>query len=187
MAFAAWASSQATAAAATPVTTGRMLRSLTRTYPMMSTMTMAMPTGKNSFDSGVSTDAAADGTSLSSRNRLSSQPSVPVCSKTAATPNSTAPRPARSTAVPALGTRTGRFGHHHDLSEIIKPDPGRVCSGPPCWLTADADRNPAATIGRHELRWLDGPGEPDPRLGGPAAARARCAGLPVRGDKEVRR
>src|ERR1700757_3701675 len=82
-----------------------------------------MPAGRNRRDNGVSTEAAAAGTSLSSRNRLSSHPSVPVLSKTAETPNSAAPRPARSPAVRALGTRAGRFGHHHDSSDFTEPDP----------------------------------------------------------------
>src|SRR5215475_4867577 len=81
------------------------------------------PAGRNRRDNGVSTEAAAAGTSLSSRNRLSSHPSVPVLSKTVETPNSAAPRPATSPAVRALGTRAGRFGHHHDSSEIIEPLP----------------------------------------------------------------
>src|SRR6516162_7229270 len=39
----------------------------------------------------------------------------------------------------------------------------------------------------YELRRLDRPGEPDHRLGGPYAARAWRAGLPLRGGQEVRR
>src|SRR5437763_6765521 len=106
-----------------------------------------MPAGRNRRDNGVRTEAAAAGTSLSSRNRLSSHPSDPVLSKTAATPNSAAPKPARSPAVRAVGTRAGRFGHHHDSSDLIEPDPDRACSGCPRWLTADAVRKSAATIG----------------------------------------
>src|SRR5690242_8238881 len=106
-----------------------------------------MAAGKNRRDNGVSTGAAAAGTSLSSRNSLSSQPTVPVLSKTAATPNSAAPRLARSPAVRAVGTRAGRSGHHHDSSDFIEPNPDRACSGRPRWLTADAVRKPAATIG----------------------------------------
>src|SRR5215471_5541466 len=79
----------------------------------MSTTTMRMPAGRNRWTSGVSTDATADGTSLRIRNRLTSQPVAPALSKTADVPNSTAPRPARSPAAQALGTRAGRFGHHH--------------------------------------------------------------------------
>src|SRR5689334_6344502 len=90
-----------------------------------------MPAGRNRRDNGVSTEAAAAGTSLSSRNRPSSHPSVPVVSKTAETPNSAAPRAARSPAVRALGIRAGRFGHHHDSSDIIEPAPiGRVPAAP---------------------------------------------------------
>src|SRR3979490_162314 len=105
-----------------------------------------MAAGRNRRDNGVSTEAAAAGTSLSSRNRLSSHPSVPVLSKIAETPNSAAPRPARSPAVRAPGTRTGRFGHHHDSSDIIEPDPDPACSVRPRSLPADALRTPAATI-----------------------------------------
>jgi hypothetical protein len=80
---------------------------------------MMMPAGRNRCDNGVSTDAAAAGTSLSTRNELASQPTAPVLSKSAETPNSTAPRPARSPATQALGTGIGRFGHHHESSEVI--------------------------------------------------------------------
>src|SRR6478735_6703797 len=114
---------------------------------MIRATTVMMPAGRNRRDNGVSTEAAAAGTSLSSRNRLSSHTSVPVLSKTAETPNSAAPRPARSPAVRALGTRAGRFGHHHDSSDITEPAPDRACSGRPRGLTADAVRKPAATIG----------------------------------------
>ena len=48
---------------------------------------------------------------------------------------------------PGRGIRAGRFGHHHDSSDFIEPDPDRACSGRPRWLTADAVRKPAATIG----------------------------------------
>jgi hypothetical protein len=106
-----------------------------------------MPAGKNRCDNGVRTDAAAAGTWLRIRNRLTSQPTAPVLSTSAATPNSAAPRPARSTAVQALGTRAGRLGHHHDANEIIKPDRRSGALRAPSWLTADAVRNPAATIG----------------------------------------
>src|SRR5215471_9264389 len=80
----------------------------------MSTTAMTMPAGRNKCASGVSTDATAGGTSLSIRNRLRSQPVAPALSKIADVPNSTAPRPARSPAARAPGTRAGRFGHHHE-------------------------------------------------------------------------
>ena len=59
---------------------------------------------------------------MRSRNRLTSQPSVPVLSNSAETPNSTAPRPATSPAARTPGTRTGRLGHHHESGEITRPD-----------------------------------------------------------------
>src|SRR5690348_10630242 len=77
-------------------------------------MTTMMPVGRNRRANGVSTDAAPAGTSLSTRNRLWFQPTVPVLSSSAETPNSAAPRHARSPAVQAPGTRAGRLGHHHD-------------------------------------------------------------------------
>jgi hypothetical protein len=77
------------------------------------------PAGRNRRDKGVSIGAASAGTSLRVRNRLASQPTVPVLSNSAETPNTTAPSPARSPATQALGTRTGRFGHHHESSEIM--------------------------------------------------------------------
>src|SRR6516165_1327186 len=80
----------------------------------MSTTAMTMPMGRNRWTSGVSTDAAAGGTSLRNRNRLRSQPVAPALSATADAPNPTAPRPARSPAARAPGTRAGRFGHHHE-------------------------------------------------------------------------
>jgi hypothetical protein len=106
-----------------------------------------MPAGRNRCDNGVSTDAAAAGTWLRIRNRLTSQLTVPVLSNSAETPNSAAPRPARSTAVQALGTRAGRLGHHHDASEIMKPDRRSGALRAPSRVIADAVRNPAATIG----------------------------------------
>jgi len=80
-----------------------------------------MPHGKNRCENGVSTDAMPAGTSLRVRNRLTSQLIAPALSKSAETPNSTAPRPARSPAVRVLTTRTGRLGHHHDPGEIMEP------------------------------------------------------------------
>src|SRR5690242_644332 len=106
-----------------------------------------MAAGKNRCDNGVSTDAAAAGTWLRIWNRLTSQPTAPALSNSAATPNSAAPRPVRSTAVRALGTRPGRLGHHHDASEIMKRDRRSGALRAPSWVTADAVRNPAATIG----------------------------------------
>ena len=53
------------------------------------------------------------------RNRLTSQLTAPALSKIADVPNSAAPRPAKIQAVRALGTRAGRFGQYHDLSEIM--------------------------------------------------------------------
>src|SRR6516162_6530300 len=91
---------------------------------------MLMATGRNRRDNGVSTDAAAAGTSLRIRNRLRSQPTAPALSRSAETPNSAAPRPARSQAVRALGTRGGRVGHHHDLSGALPPGVG--WPPPPC-------------------------------------------------------
>src|SRR5690348_14846259 len=100
-----------------------------------------MPAGRNRRDNGVSTEAAAAGTSLSSRNRLLSHPSVPVLSKAAETPNSAAPRPARSPAVRALGIRAGRFGHHHDSSDFIEPDPRSGVFRPPRQPAITQDKN----------------------------------------------
>src|SRR4029077_12919823 len=85
----------------------------------VSVTTAMMPTGENRRESPVSTDARAAGTSLRTRSRLTSQLTAPVLRKSAETANSTAPRAAKSPAVPALGTRTGRFGHHHDSREIM--------------------------------------------------------------------
>src|SRR6516162_5553654 len=113
----------------------------------MNTTTTTMPAGKNRCDTGVSTDAAAAGTSLRIRNRLSSQPSVPVLSNSTETPNSAAPRPATSQAVPGPGTRVGRLGHHHEPGEIMVPDRLSGVLRPPGWPTADVVRSPAATIG----------------------------------------
>jgi len=81
---------------------------------------MATPEGRNRCENGVSIDAAAAGISLSVRNRLASHPTAPVVSKSAETPNSAAPKPARSPATQALGTGIGRLGHHHESSEIIE-------------------------------------------------------------------
>src|SRR4051794_29586059 len=114
-----------------------------------STTTAMMPAGRSRCDNGVSTDPAAAGTWLRIRNRLASQPTVPVLGKTAETPNSAAPKAASSPAVQALGTRAGRFGHHHDSSEIIGSDPRSAMFRPPGRLTTDTARNPAATIGLH--------------------------------------
>src|SRR4029077_10048495 len=86
---------------------------------------------------GVSTDAAAAGTWLRIRNTLLSQPTVPVLSNSAETPNSAAPRPVISPAVRALGTLTGCFGHHHESGEITEPDRRSGALRPPGWLTAD--------------------------------------------------
>src|SRR5215471_10799153 len=80
----------------------------------MSTTTMTMAMGRNRWTSGVSTEATAGGTSLRIRNRLKSQPVAPDLSKVADVLNSTAPRPARSPAAQARGTRADRFGHHHE-------------------------------------------------------------------------
>src|SRR6516165_2403222 len=113
MALARFASAHATAAATAPAATGRTLRVQATTKPAMSTTTMTMPAGRNRCESGVSTDATAGGTSLRIRNRLTSQPVAPALSTTAAAANRTAPSPARSPAAQALGTRAGRFGHHH--------------------------------------------------------------------------
>src|SRR6266516_5673969 len=99
-------------------------------------MMMMMPTGRNRCDNGVRTDAAAAGTWLRIRNRLTSQPGAPALSNSAETPNSAAPRPARSTAVQALGTRVVRLGHHHDANEIMKPDRRSGTLPAPGWLTA---------------------------------------------------
>src|SRR5450631_4042945 len=82
-----------------------------------------MPAGPNKCESGVSPAAAAGGTSLRIRNRLTSHLTAPALSKNAATPNSAAPRAANSPAVQALGTRAGRFGHHHDSGEIMGARP----------------------------------------------------------------
>src|SRR5690242_19243287 len=81
-----------------------------------------MPTGRNRYDSGVSTDARAAGTSFSTRNRRSSQPGAPALSTSAVTPNSTAPRQASSAAAQARGTRAGRRGHHHEASGTARAD-----------------------------------------------------------------
>src|SRR6516225_506587 len=107
-----------------------------------------MPAGENRRDTGVSTAAAAAGTWLKIRNTLSSQPSVPVLSTSADTPNSAAPTPATSHAVPGPGTRAGRLGHHHESSEIMVPDRQSGVLRPSGWLTADVVRSPVATIGR---------------------------------------
>src|SRR6516165_7177816 len=85
-----------------------------------------MPTGRNRCDSGVSTDARAAGTWLRIRNSRTSQLTAPVLIKRAAAPNSAAPRPAKSPAAQALGTRAGRFGHHHEPSEIMGRSSRRV-------------------------------------------------------------
>src|SRR6516162_4651047 len=106
-----------------------------------------MPAGRNRCDNGVSTSAAAAGTSLRTRNSLSSQLSIPVLSNTAETPNSAAPAPATSQAVPGPGTRAGRLGHHHEPGEIMVPDRLSGVLRPPGWPTADVVRSPAATIG----------------------------------------
>src|ERR1700751_2886111 len=106
-----------------------------------------MAAGKNRCDNRVRTAAAAAGTWLRIRNRLTSQPTAPAVSNSAATPNSATPRPVRSTAVRTLGTRVGRLGHHHDASEIMKQDRRSGALRAPSWLTADAVRNPDATIG----------------------------------------
>src|SRR5438477_8769052 len=105
------------------------------------------PAGRSRCDKGVRTDAAAAGIWLRIRNRLTSQLTAPVLSPSAEAPNSAAPRPATSPAVRTLGTRAGRLGHHHEASEIIKPDRRSGALRAPSWLTADAVRNPAATIG----------------------------------------
>src|SRR5262245_47416934 len=90
-----------------------------------------MPTGRNRRDNGVSTEAAAGGTSLSVRNTSASQPVAPAWTTSADAPKSTAPRPASSPAVRALGTRGGRLGHHHDPGGIIgREPPGRLPAGP---------------------------------------------------------
>src|SRR5215472_18121053 len=86
-----------------------------------------MPAGRKRYDSAVSADAAAGGTSLRIRNRRASQPVAPALINSAETPKSTTPRPASSPAARALGTRGGRLGHHHDRGEII----GRAQPGPP--------------------------------------------------------
>src|ERR1700751_1092866 len=106
-----------------------------------------MAAGKNRCDNRVRTAAAAAGTWLRIRNRLTSQPTAPALSNSAATPNSAAPRPVKSTAVRALGTRAGRLGHHHDASEIMKRTADRAPSGRRAGVIADAVWHPAATIG----------------------------------------
>src|SRR6516225_1944746 len=106
-----------------------------------------MPAGRNRRDTGVSTATAAAGTSLRTRNRLSSQLSVPVLSSSAETPNSAAPTPATSQAARAPGTRAGRLGHHHESSEIMVPYHRPGVLRPPVRLATDVVRSPAATIG----------------------------------------
>jgi hypothetical protein len=96
-----------------------------------------MPAGRNKCENGISTDAAAAGTWLRIRNTLLSQLSIPVLSNSADTPNSAAPRPATSPAVRAVGTLTGRFGHHHESGEITEPDRRSGALRPPGWMTSD--------------------------------------------------
>ena len=84
-------------------------------------------TGKNRCDNGVRTDAAPAGTWSRIRNRLTSQPTAPVSSNSAATPNSASPSPATSPALRALGTRADRLGHDHERSEISRAGPPIRC------------------------------------------------------------
>ena len=79
-----------------------------------------MPAGRNRCDNGVSTEAAAGGTWLRIRNRDASPLVVPALTNSAEAPKSTTPRPARSPAVHAVGSRGGWFGHHHDAGEIME-------------------------------------------------------------------
>src|SRR5215472_19363860 len=94
-------------------------------------MTAVIPTSRNRWDSGVSTEAAAGGTSLSVRNRRASPLVAPALTASADAPKSTTPRPASSPAVHGLGTRGGRLGHHHDPGDII----GRRRPHPPQGLS----------------------------------------------------
>src|SRR6516225_914267 len=90
-----------------------------------------MPTGRNRRDNGVSTEAAAGGTSLRVWNRRESPLVAPTLTSSADAPKSTAPRPASSPAVRGFGTRGGRLGHHQDRSEIIgRRQPVRQPAGP---------------------------------------------------------
>src|SRR5215471_19229924 len=100
-----------------------------------------MPAGRSRCASGVSTDAAAAGTWLRTRNRLRFQPTAPVLSKNAETPNSAAPRPASTPAVLAPGTRVRRLGHHQESSEITEPDHRSGALRPPGRPIAEAVRN----------------------------------------------
>src|SRR5215472_16043678 len=94
-------------------------------------MTAVMPTGRNRRDNGVSTEAAACGTSLRVRNRRASPLVAPALTSSADAPKSTAPRPVSSPVVHGLGTRGGRLGHHQDRSEIIGgKQPVRQPTGP---------------------------------------------------------
>ena len=69
--------------------------------------------------SAVQMRVAAGGTWLRIRNRRASQLVGPALTDSAEAQKSTTPRPASSPAAHGFGTRAGRFGHHHDPSEII--------------------------------------------------------------------
>src|SRR5690242_18857162 len=130
-------------------------------------MTTMMPVGRNRRANGVSTDATPAGTSLSTRNRLWSQPTVPVLSSSAETPNSAAPRHARSPAVQAPGTRAGRLGHHHASRPAMVE--GSLNDGFPATGGSAATR----LLPKRYVPGLDGaPGPGRPQPGRPPPARA---------------
>jgi len=92
---------------------------------------MVMLTGRNRRDKGVSTEAAAGGTSLRVRNRRASPLVAPTLTSSADAPKSTAPMQASNPAVRSFGTRGGRLGHHQDRGELIgRRQPGRQPTAP---------------------------------------------------------